>query len=204
MVLLGCATLIIAACGSTSSPGAPPTPTPPASSAGAAPSPTPSAASSSGLASPNVAGPAPCGTSSLQVKLGVAQGTAGSIYQVIDFTNTGSTTCTLTGYPGVSLAGGNPLAQIGQPAARNPQPPPAVVTLAPAAVANALLQVTQAGNYPAASCGPVPVSELVVYPPNQTASVSLPYASTGCSSEQLTILHVSTMQSGSGQSGSGG
>jgi hypothetical protein len=145
-----------------------------------------------------VAGPPPCPTANLQVKLGVAQGTAGSIYQVIDFTNTGSTTCTLYGYPGVSLSGGNPPAQIGQAAARNPQSPPTVVTLAPGAVANALLQVTEAGNFPAATCGPVPAGELVIYPPNQTVPVSLPYHSTGCSSKQITILHVSVVQPGSG------
>jgi len=200
---LGCATMIVAACGSTSSPGASPNLTPPTSAASSATA-APSAPLSSGAVSPNVAGPPPCPTANLRVKLGVAQGTAGSIYQVIDFTNTGSTTCTLYGYPGVSLAGGAPgapdapAAQIGQAAARNPQPPPTVVTLAPGAVANALLQVTDAGNFPAATCGPVPVSELVVYPPNQTVSVAAPYDSTGCSSKQLTILHVSVVQPGSG------
>ncbi len=36
-----------------------------------------------------------------------AQGAAGSVYQVIDFTNISNVTCTLYGYPGVSLGGGD-------------------------------------------------------------------------------------------------
>ena len=46
--------------------------------------------------------------------MGVAQGAAGSVYQVIDFTNISNTTCTLYGYPGVSLAAGTPVTQVGR------------------------------------------------------------------------------------------
>jgi hypothetical protein len=157
-----------------------------------------STVASSQATSPQAAGPAPCATANLQVKLGASQGAAGSIYQTIDFTNTGSATCTLYGYPGVSLAGGNPPAQIGTAAARSTQTAAKLVTLAPGAVANAVLQVTEAGNYPAATCDPAQASTLVIYPPNQTVSVSVPYQATGCASKQITILHVSVVQPGSG------
>jgi hypothetical protein len=145
-----------------------------------------------------VAGVPPCSTADLSVKLGPSEGAAGSTYQSIDFTNTGSGSCTLYGYPGVSLAGGSPSAQIGAAAARNAAAQPALITLAPGDVANAQLQVTVAGNYPASTCDPVSASTLVIYPPNQTASVSVPYSTTGCSSSQVTILHVGVVQSGSG------
>jgi len=55
---------------------------------------TPAVAPSSSSAP---AGPPACPTSSLQVKLGVGQGYAGGVYVVIDFTNTGASTCSLFG-----------------------------------------------------------------------------------------------------------
>lgn len=39
---------------------------------------------------------------SIRTTLGGSQGSAGSVYQNIRFTNTGSTGCTLTGHPGVA------------------------------------------------------------------------------------------------------
>src|SRR5439155_26053040 len=86
------------------------------------------------------AGPPACPTSSLQVKLGISQGYAGGVYVVIDFTNTGASTCTLFGYPGVSLVKGPPYTQIGLAAKRSTTTPKTLVTLAPGATANALLQ----------------------------------------------------------------
>jgi hypothetical protein len=184
---------LVAGCSSSSSsPGTAASPTASTSS------PAAGSTSPGSATSPQAAGPAACATANLRVKLGASQGAAGSIYQTIDFTNTGSASCTLYGYPGVSLAGGSPPAQIGAAAARTQQPPPKQVTLAPGAVVNAVLQVTQAGNYPAATCNPVQASTLVIYPPNQTVSVSVPYKATGCSAKQVVILHVSTVQSGAG------
>jgi len=132
------------------------------------------------------------------VKLGTGQGAAGSNYVPIVFTNTGSASCTLYGYPGVSLAGGSPPAQIGAAADRDPVSQAKQISLAPGGTGNAVLRVTVAGNYPAAICGPTPATTLVVYPPNQTASVSVPYSTTGCSSQKITILHVTVVQAGSG------
>ena len=149
-------------------------------------------------ASPHIAGPPPCPTSNLQVRLGTPNGTAGSTYLPIVFANTGTAACTLYGYPGVSLAGGSPAAQIGAAAARNSSPAAKIVTLAPGGTANATLQVTVAGNYPAATCNPTAATTLVVYPPNQTASVSVPYSTTGCAAPGVNILHVSVVQVGSG------
>lgn len=201
-VLAGALAVLATACASSSSSGAPSTSSGSSgqqvSAAPATPSATTPAAGASQASSPHAAGPAPCATTELQVRLGTSSGAAGSVYQAINFTNTGAGACTLYGYPGVSLATTHPPSQIGAAAARNPSPPPKQVTLAPGAVANAVVQITFAGNYPASTCGPTPASALLVYPPNLKTPVSLPYHTSGCSSAKITILHVSVVQPGAG------
>jgi len=182
----------------------------------------PSAPGSTGAASPTAAGTTPssgntsavsppsspsspaaagaaCPTSALRVKQGIAQGYAGGVYQVIDFTNTSGSTCTLFGYPGVSLVSGPPYVQIGLAAKRGTSTPRKLVTLAPGAIANAMLQIVDALNYPPASCGPAKATALKIYPPNQTVPVYLPNASNGCT-KPVQIMNVSAVQPGSGSS----
>lgn len=198
--LIGIAAFL-AGCGSTASSATPgktvtvtASPAAPASSgSGAIASATPAPATSS--AAP--AGPAPCPTRSLGAKLGLAQGAAGSTYTVIDFTNISNVTCTLYGYPGVSLAGGTPVTQIGLAAVENPSPPRRLVTLAPGAVANALLQIVHAANLPASRCHPVTATYLQIFPPNQTTPIYLAYKSPMCS-KPVHILTISVVQPGSG------
>jgi Protein of unknown function (DUF4232) len=141
---------------------------------------------------------AACASASLGVKAGTAEGAAGSVYQVIDFTNTGAAACTLYGYPGVSLATGTPLAQVGAAATRSSTASPTLVTLAPGATANALLRITQALNYPSASCSPKATTYLRVYPPNQTAAIDLAYTSTGCTAASVKLLTIGAVQAGAG------
>ncbi|MGW2517507.1 DUF4232 domain-containing protein [Streptomyces sp. NPDC001617] len=140
---------------------------------------------------------AACATRDLNARPGVSQGTAGSVYQVIDFTNISQTTCTLYGYPGVSLAGGSPVHQIGPAATRNTTAPRALVTLAPGATSNALLRVTDAGNYPATQCQPTGAQYLQVYPPGQTTPMYVAYNATACAGT-VGLLSVSAVQLGSG------
>jgi Domain of unknown function (DUF4232) len=154
--------------------------------------------SPSSPSSPAAAGAA-CPTSALRVRQGIAQGYAGGVYQVIDFTNTSGSTCTLFGYPGVSLVSGPPYVQIGLAAKRGTSTPRKLVTLAPGATANAMLQIVDALNYPPASCGPAKATALKIYPPNQTVSVYLPNASNGCT-KPVQIMDVSAVQPGSGSS----
>lgn len=143
------------------------------------------------------AGPAACATRDLQAKLGPGQGAAGSSYIAIDFKNIGTTTCTLYGYPGVSLAGGSPIAQIGQAADENPATPRRLVTLAPGAVANALLRIVNAGNFPASRCQPVPSTYLQIFPPNQTTPIYLPFSTTACA-KPVHLLAINVVIPGSG------
>jgi Domain of unknown function (DUF4232) len=187
---LSFAAALAAGCGSSPSPAPTHTVTitPHASSTSAAPATsTPSSAS----------GPSPCPTSSLGVKLGLGQGAAGSTYQVIDFTNTSSVTCTLYGYPGVSAGNGQPFTQVGLAASETPTPPRKLVTLAPGGVANALLRVVDAGNYPANKCAMVPTKSLRIFPPNQTVPVYLHYSTQMCG-KPVQTMSVSVVQPGSG------
>src|SRR5215475_3182367 len=188
--------VLAAACGS-STPSATPTKTVTVTASPQAP-----ASSSPGTATGTPAppgGPAPCPTRSLGLKLGLSQGAAGSVYQVLDFTNISNVSCTLYGYPGVSLAGGHPVAQVGLAATEDPSTPRKLVTLAPGQVANALLRIVNALNFPASKCGPVKTQWIQVYPPNQTTPVFLAYRTTACS-KPVNILTIRVVQPGSGGS----
>jgi hypothetical protein len=214
---LAAGAIVIAAAGCSSSstssapPAAPASSSAPASSPAAA-APTSAAAStaasapSSGSSAHAVSTPSggsgggvsatACATKDLTVKVGTSEGAAGSVYQVLDFTNAGSASCTLYGYPGVSLATGSPVTQVGAAATRSNAAAAAVVTLAPGATANALLRVTQAMNYPQATCSPKATTVLHVYPPNQTASVDVAYKATGCGKEAVKLLTIGVIQPG--------
>jgi len=203
-VLAGAALTSVAAlaagCGSNGSPAATPTKTitvraiPAASASTAAASPAPAA----GAASPTAAAGAPaCATRALGLKLGPAQGAAGSTFQVIDFTNISDTTCTLYGYPGVSLGSGKPVTQIGLAAAESHTTPRKLVTLTPGAVASAVLQIVHAVNFPAAKCHLVTADHLQIYPPNQTTPVYLRYSSQTCAT-RVQVLTIGVVQPGSG------
>ena len=143
------------------------------------------------------AGPAGCATSALTLKRGLGQGTAGALDQNFVFTNVGSVTCTLYGYPGVSVAG--PSGQIGQPASRESSPGPSLVTLAPGRKANFTVTFVDAGNFTSSKCGLTNASTLVVYPPNQTAPVSIPFAIQACS-KNIVTMHTSIVSPGNGGS----
>jgi hypothetical protein len=121
------------------------------------------------------------------------------VYVVIDFTNTGASTCSLFGYPGVSLVKGPPYTQIGLAAKRSTTTPKVLVTLAPGATANALLQIVDALNYPSANCGPTKATALKIYPPNQTEPVYLPNTSSGCA-KPVQIMYIGAVRPGSGSS----
>ena len=159
----------------------------------------PSAAASATPSSTAAAGGTPaCATRSLKATVGIAQGAAGSVYQVIDFTNISGSPCTLFGYPGVALAGGTPVTQIGAAAARSTGSSAKLVTLAAGKTANALLQITQAENYSASRCAPKASTYLQIYPPNQTTPIYLAYKSTGCSSTAVNLLTVGVVRPGNG------
>ena len=183
----------------TASTGASPTASSAISSrATAAASAASSSAAASASASASSAGTDACPTRDLSAKAGLAQGTAGSIYQVIDFTNISNASCTLFGYPGVSLASGTPVTQVGAAATRTTDTAARLVTLGPGQTANALLRIVEAGNYSAATCTPTTTTYLQIYPPNQTTPIYLGYKSTGCASSSVKLLSISVVTAGTG------
>ena len=195
---------LVTACGSATPSGAPPTSSKPATTGPATTSaPVSSAPASSGPATrPSTgsipAGAAPaCSSRYLRGDIGVSQGTAGSVYAVLDFTNLNNASCSLYGYPGVSFGAGTPVTQVGLAAAENPNTPRELVTLKPGGVANALLQIVDAGNFSAAQCHRVTTTWLQVYPPNQTAPLYVHYKSSTCA-KHVQILTVNAVRPGSG------
>jgi hypothetical protein len=103
--------------------------------------------------------PASCLSRYLGARSGLSQGTAGSTYTVIDFTNLSNFSCTLHGT-----------------AAESHTTPRELVTLAPGGVANALLRLIHAGDYPVSKCHPATADYLLIYPPNQAVPIYLCYA----------------------------
>jgi hypothetical protein len=115
-------------------------------------------------AKPTAGAPAagqPCATSQLTVSMTDGQGAAGTEYSGITFRNRSASTCTLRGYPGVSLLDKNHR-QIGQPAERTEGTAP-IVVLAPGQTATAAFSVGPA------ACGeslPPASAYLRVFPPD--------------------------------------
>jgi len=95
---LACAALA-AGCSSSSSSSSPPAPSQVATSSAAAASASPSATA--------VAGPPACAASALTVTQSAPDGYAGGFDVTIGFTNASGASCTLYGYPGVSLVSGS-------------------------------------------------------------------------------------------------
>lgn len=120
--------------------------------------------------------PGRCTTANLSVRLGAAGGAAGSTYEPLLFTNKGSATCTLTGYPGVAFVAPSTGKHVGAAATRNPQHAATTITLAPGKTASATLQIANEGNYPASTCKPTAVSGLRVYPPGATTALYVAFA----------------------------
>lgn len=109
---------------------------------------------------------ATCESKHLSLSLGASQGTAGSSYQPIVFTNKGSSACTLHGYPGVSYVDSSG-AILGKPASEEGGHR-VTVTLQPGGVAHATLQQPDPGNFSPSSCNETTADRLQVYPPGET------------------------------------
>lgn len=142
-------------------------------------------------------GPPACATRDLGARVGQSQGAAGSIYVDLVFTNISGSTCTLFGYPGVSLAGGTPATQLGSAATENPATPREVVTLAPGQESFALLRIVQAADFPSSRCGPEPATYLQIFPPNQTTPIYLAYTATACT-KPVNLMTVDVVKPGTG------
>src|SRR6202034_3739438 len=101
-----------------------------------------------------------CTSADLQASLGGGAGAGMSQNHTgLQLRNTGSSACTLYGYPGVSWVRGASGLQTGAAAVRQPDPggTEGVVTLAPGALASAPLDIVDAAVIPPSECKPVAV-----------------------------------------------
>ena len=131
---------------------------------------------------------AECSASDLAGSVGPGNGAAGTSYYQLKLRNSSSGKCFEQGYAGVSLldSAGR---QIGAAADRVSAETPKVV-LSPGATADATLSIAEAGNYPSSSCSMKPATALRVYPPDQTASLTIPFRSQGCARSSVKLLHI--------------
>jgi hypothetical protein len=176
------------------------TATPPAGAGGSgSPTPTPPA----GTSTP--AGPAGCLASALKASLGPSNGTAGTIYYVVVFTNTSASACSLYGYPGVSFVTGQGGSTVGKPADRDTTLlSPTQVNLAPGGQAYALVGVVDTGALPPAACKPGEAQWLRVYAPGDTGALYVQFSSSVsvCTTPTEAFLKVSAVAAGADPSGS--
>lgn len=142
-------------------------------------------------------GASTCSVRYLNGTTGLSQGAMGSTYVNIVFKNLNNAPCTLSGYPGVSAGAGTPVNQVGQPAARDNSVAAKVITLAPGGFAHATLRVTDVLNYPTADCKPSATAWLLVYPPNTSNLLYVPYKTNACTTSKVTMA-VQVVQAGNG------
>lgn len=124
-----------------------------------------------------------CATDQLKGSLGDTQSGAGQRYTVLILTNTGTKACDLRGFPGVSLVDSSGK-QIGQPASREGTEGPTVL-IQPGQSTSATLHTSAAGM--GASCDPTS-AQVRVYPPDNTASLTITAAYSACGGFQVTTL----------------
>lgn len=180
LLAVGALAVGLAACGgsgsnssTTSTTRASTTTTPPSST-------TTGPSGSSTTTTTAAAGTAACRTSSLALTFGSPNGSAGAVHYTLAFRNTGSTPCTLYGYPGVSFLDGSG-SQIGQPAQRQGTTP-TTVTIAPGSSAYSSVAVTDPGIPPCS--GSAAAAQVLVFPPGEThaATLATPSGMQVCSS----------------------
>lgn len=114
---------------------------------------------------------AACTPGQLTAKLVDNGGAAsGSIYEAIEFTNVGTTACTLQGWPKVMFVRHDTGGQIGAPAIQDHSGLTAAVTLGAGKKSIAPLRIADALNFPTKSCKPTATDAMRVYAPGQHAA----------------------------------
>jgi Protein of unknown function (DUF4232) len=160
------------------------------------PSPSASPAPSGPATSPGTpssAAPGLCKSASLKPTIdSTGGGAAGSVYQKLILTNSGTQACILKGYPGVSLVASPTGGPLGAPADRDTAKPPVELLLKPGESGSAVLRYTQAGLYP--DCKRVPATGFRIYPPEDTGSVFIAQQREACSNEAVKLLTIESFQ----------
>lgn len=195
------AAVLLTACQGSSSAGSSPSSLSVSSTTAPAPTTTSSAAPTATATQPGGSGGnGECKAANLKLSVGSGDAAAGHFYVPIVFTNTGSTSCSMRGWPGVSYVTGDSGSQVGQPAKRTGSEGSSV-TLAPNAVASSVVTVTDVAVFDANSCKPASVRGFRVYAPDDTASMFVSRSGTGCAGNPPSPqLQVQTVKAGAGSS----
>jgi Protein of unknown function (DUF4232) len=126
---------------------------------------------------------------------------AGTTYYPLEFTNLSGHTCSLYGFPGVSVITRNGT-QLGSPASWNTGVLHQVVNLAPGATAHASLAYHETAVSTEPGCDPVYTAfELRVYPPDQYSATYAFFDLEACSHAGPIYLTVGPIQPGVGTIG---
>lgn len=179
-----------------SSPAAPSTPGSATPTAAATPTTTSGSGSGSGStktattqAAPAAAG-APCTSAQLRVARTDPNAGAGQLYAKITFTNTAATSCTLTGYPGVSYVKAAGV-QSGNPAQRTGAGYRVVTLAAHGGTASAVMHDSDGiGGYSKGQCDLTSVEGIRVYPPNERAAMFIPFRTQHCAGTSIHPLTI--------------
>jgi hypothetical protein len=142
-----------------------------------------------------------CKPATLKLSFGAGDAGMSQQHTVLRFTNVGSRSCVIVGFPGVSYVAGDKGTQVGAPARRVGRIGPQV-TLTPGEVASTVVSSVSVGVFDPATCRPTPVRGYRIYPPDSTASmfIPLPAGVRGCAGTspdpQLTVV---TIRAGRGE-----
>ncbi len=186
----------LTACGAASSPAGS------VSSSAASSSASPSSGSTASSRPTGTSTPEPIGgqCASSDLKGSIAPGgggAAGSVGVTLVLTNTGSSPCSLQGWPGVSFVGDGNGTQLGAAAKFDHSAPHPSVTIAPGATATAPLLIGQALNYPSDECKPQKPDGFRVYPPGSKTALFVAYDQmTACTSDSVSLLTVGALVQG--------
>ncbi|MFD0183881.1 DUF4232 domain-containing protein [Streptomyces sp. NPDC127133] len=134
--------------------------------------------------------PQRCTSAHLRVSAEKVDTAAGTTHFQLVFQNTGDSTCTLTGFPGVSFRGRDG-ARIGNAAERDTDAAATTVTLIPNAHAAADAQAPSGrSGYSDAECRLKSVSFLGVFPPGSRDQIDAPWKTAECGSSAIHGLKV--------------
>jgi len=114
----------------------------------------------------------------MSLSQGSSSGAAGTIYKHAVVTNTGSVSCTLTGYPAVFMLDGGGT-QVGSGAAANALYPVATITVAPGAKAHTVVAYPQQANFNPGVCSSIG-STMKLYLPGVVTALTTTWSDYSC------------------------
>lgn len=127
--------------------------------------------------------------------MGQSGAAAGTSYTPLVLRNAGTTTCHLTGFPGVSFLDRDGR-QVGRPADMTALARQTVV-LAPGRSAYAQLGLSNTGAYDPAACRPAPFTQVRVYPPGDRVALVAPFEGSVCTTS-VQVARVDPVRPGDG------